>query len=157
MSHCRLRKTSKTRFYRSRLAGRVNQNEELKPLWPPGASPGRDALTSTIAPGHIWIVGIEHIWIFASGGGFNCDRGWVNGLKQKQLEMLILYHVLDILTLSKLHPGVVALVVGWWQNMVEARKGRVDQSRLDRSCAGLRGSMLSYGTGPARYPVVYRS
>ena len=88
MSHCRLGKTSKTRFYRSRLAGRVNQNEELKPLWPPGASPGRDALTSTIAPGHIWIVGIEHIWIFASGGGFNCDRGWVNGLKQKQLEML---------------------------------------------------------------------
>ena len=135
----------------------MNQNEELKPLWPPGASPGRDALTSTIAPGHIWIVGIEHIWIFASGGGFNCDRlgEWVEAEATRNVE--ILWHVLDILTLSKLHPGVVALVVGWWQNMVEARKGRVDQSRLDRSCAGLRGSMLSYGTGPARYPVVYRS
>ena len=73
-------KTSKTRFYSSRLVGRVNQNEELKPRWPAGASPGRDALTSTIAPGHIWIVGTGHIWIFASGGGFNCDRGRVNGL-----------------------------------------------------------------------------
>ena len=35
------------------VAGRVNQNAELKPLWWPGASPGTDALASS---GHIWRV-----------------------------------------------------------------------------------------------------
>ena len=189
MSHCRLGgaqhwRTSKTWFY-SRFAGRVNQNGKLKPLWPTDASPGRDALTSTIAPGHIWIVGIEHIWIFASGGGFNCGRGyWVNGLTTPEAELLrmwkyfciskleIFWHVQNILTLftaSKLCPGVVALVVGWWQNMVEGGGGQeggeggwVDQTRTDRiqdrvdprSC-----HQLSYGTPhwTDRYPVVYRS
>ena len=114
MSHCRHRwKTSKTWFY-SRLSGRVNQNGKLKPLWPSCASPGTDALTSTIAPGHIWIVGIGHIWRFASGGGLDCDRGWLNGLTllpEATTIVEILWHAWNIWTLLPPHPSCIQ---EWW-------------------------------------------
>ena len=46
----------------------------------------------------------------------------------------LFWHVRNIL--SKLHPGVLALVVGWWQNMVEAR-GRGGLTRAGLTAAAL--------------------